>query len=602
MKEIMKIKLLLFGLLALTFSGCKKFLEEDLQLVRSEDQIYTDPVFAQGFVLQAYRTMPPYYNNSDLATDDAVANLSGNAVGNAFRQIATGSWTPTNLTLSVWNGSYSAILYVNQFLAKSNKSRFANDPGANKLLNYRMRGEAFGLRALHMYFLLRQHGGVTADGQLMGVPIITDYQDPATTDFNQPRATFDACVKQIYRDLDSAEYYLPMEYVDLTAANQIPAQYASITQNPGAYNQAMGKRFRQLFNGLIAKSIRSRVALLAASPAFQHASNSATWEQAANAAAKVVRYRDSLAGVIGTGRGLPANGFTYYSNASEVDNLSEGVNPAEIIWREVRQTNNSDREAQNFPPTLFGNGLINPTQNLVEAFPTVDGYPISVSTTYSASNPYANRDPRLRTYIMYNAHPDYAAIRTGSQSGTADGINVRSTSTRTGYYLRKTLRSDVSLTPGSVTGKNRYTPRIRYTEIYLNYAEAANEAWGPKGNGPNGFSAYSVIKAIRQRAGVGGANDPYLEECAADPIKMRELIKNERRLELCFEGFRFWDIRRWNESLTKLNEMARGMDVNGSVYTPINVEERAYQSHMIYGPVPYSEVLKYSNLKQNAKW
>ena len=598
----MKIKLILFGFLALTFGGCKKFLEEDLQLVRTEDQIYTDPVFAQGFVLQAYRTIPPYYNNSDLATDDAVANLSGNAVGNAFRQIATGSWTATNPTLSVWNGSYSAISYVNQFLAKSNKSRFANDPAANKLLNLRMRGEAFGLRALHMYFLLRQHAGFTSDGQLMGVPIITDYQDPATTDFNQPRATFDACVKQIYRDLDSAEYYLPKEYVDITAASQIPAQFASITQSPGSYNQAMGKRFRQLFNGLIAQSFRSKVALLAASPAFKHASNSATWEQAANAAAKVVRYRDSLSGVIGTGRGLPANGFTFYNNALEIDGLSEGVNPAEIIWREVRQTNNSDREALNFPPSLFGNGLINPTQNLVEAFPTVDGYPISTSTTYSASNPYANRDPRLRTYIMYNAHPDYTAIRTGSQSGTADGINVRSTSTRTGYYLRKTLRSDVTLTPGSVTGKNRYTPRIRYTEIYLNYAEAANEAWGPKGNGPNGFSAYNVIKAIRQRAGVGGANDPYLEECAADPIKMRELIKNERRLELCFEGFRFWDLRRWNESLTKLNETARGMDVNGSIYTPINVEERAYQSHMIYGPIPYSEVLKYGNLKQNDKW
>jgi len=591
----MKIKLLIFGLIALTFSGCKKLVEEDLQLVRSVDQIYTDPVFAQGFVLQAYRTIPAYYNNSDLATDDAVANIQSNA----FSQLATGSWTPTNLTLSVWNGSYSAILYVNQFLANSNKARFATDPAANKLLNYRMRGEAFGLRALHMYFLLRHHAGVTADGQLMGVPIVTDFQDPASTDFNQPRATFDACVKQIYSDLDSAEYYLPTEYVNITTASQVPAQYASITQTPAVYNQAMGQAFRQLFNGLIAKSFRARTALLAASPAFQHASNPATWEQAANAAAAVITYKGGPNALVPPA-GQPS-GHTFYDNRTEIDALSLGSNPTEMIWREVRQNTNSDREAQNFPPSLFGNGLINPTENLVEAFPMLNGYPIGPgSSTYVASNPYANRDPRLRAYVLYNEHPDHTTIKTGSQSGSADGINARTTSTRTGYYLKKTLRWDVSLTPGAVTGRNRYTPRIRYTEICLDYAEAANEAWGPKGTGPNSFSAYDVIKQIRTRAGVGTTNNhAYLEECAADKAKMRELIKNERRLELSFEGFRFWDLRRWKDDL---NMAARGMDVNGTVYAPITVEARSFQNHMIYGPIPNSEVLKYNNLKQNANW
>ena len=80
--------------------------------------------------------------------------------------------------------------------------------------------------------------------------------------------------------------------------------------------------------------------------------------------------------------------------------------------------------------------------------------------------------------------------------------------------------------------------------MYLAYAEAANEAWGPKGDNGNGYSAYDVIKAIRKRAGIGGTSDPYLEQCAGDRDKMANLIRNERRLELCFEGFRFWDIRR----------------------------------------------------------
>lgn len=589
----MKIKLLILGLIALTFSGCKKLLEEDLQNVRSEENMYTDPIFAQGFVLQTYRLIPAYYNNSDLASDDAVANVRNNA----FSQIATGSWTPTNLTLSVWNQSYAGILYVNQFLEHSNNVKWANDSSANKLLNFRMRGEAFGLRALHMYNLLRNHAGVTPDGQLMGVPIITEFQEPTSADFNQPRATFDACVKQIYKDLDSAEYYLPLEYRQITNVSQIPAQYASITQSPEIYNQAMGEKFRQLFNGLIARSFRSRTALLAASPAFEHPTNPATWEQAANAAAAIVQYK-------GGPNSLPANGYTFYDNRTEIDALSLGNNPPEIIWREVRQNTVSARETENYPPSLFGNGLINPTENLVEAFPMASGYPIGHgNSAYNANSPYANRDPRLRAYIMYDGHPDLTTLRTGSQSGSADGINVRTTSTLTGYYIRKTLRWDVNLTPGSVTGRNRYTPRIRYTEMFLNYAEAANEAWGPKGTGPNTFSAYDVIKAIRTRASVGTANNhAYLEECATDKAKMRELIKNERRLELSFEGFRFWDLRRWKESTSKLNETARGMDVNGNVFTPISVQERVFQDYMIYGPVPNSEVLKYSQLMQNAGW
>ncbi|MEO8950026.1 MAG: RagB/SusD family nutrient uptake outer membrane protein, partial [Mucilaginibacter sp.] len=145
-------------------------------------------------------------------------------------------------------------------------------------------------------------------------------------------------------------------------------------------------------------------------------------------------------------------------------------------------------------------------------------------------------------------------------------------------------------------------PRMRYTEIYLDYAEAANEAYGPIGTGPQSYSAYDVIKAIRKRA-LGLATDPYLEEIKGDQSKMRDLIRNERRLELCFESFRFWDLRRWKVDITKLNETVQGMDVNGTIYTPLNsVETRAYQDYMYYGPIPNSEILKYNALIQNAGW
>lgn len=82
---------------------------------------------------------------------------------------------------------------------------------------------------------------------------------------------------------------------------------------------------------------------------------------------------------------------------------------------------------------------------------------------------------------------------------------------------------------------------------------------GTKGKGTHNYSAYDVIKAIRERAGIGEfGEDPYLDECAGSKEKMRELIRNERRLELCFENKRFSDLRRWK---APLNEAVRGIEI-----------------------------------------
>jgi hypothetical protein len=84
---------------------------------------------------------------------------------------------------------------------------------------------------------------------------------------------------------------------------------------------------------------------------------------------------------------------------------------------------------------------------------------------------------------------------------------------------------------------------------------------------------------------------------------MRELIRNERRLELCFENHRFWDLRRWKANL---NEAAKGVKITtkgeGFAYEYFTVEDRKYQDYMIYGPIPYSELIKWGNLQQNDGW
>ncbi len=165
-------------------------------------------------------------------------------------------------------------------------------------------------------------------------------------------------------------------------------------------------------------------------------------------------------------------------------------------------------------------------------------------------------------------------ITTGVYGTNNDALNAeQGYSTRTGYYMRKLLRAKCNVDPSVNTTQNHVTARIRFTEIYLAYAEAANEAWGPT-DSRKGYSAYDVIKAIRSRAGIGqNGTDPYLESARASKDAMRELIRNERRIELCFEGMRFWDLRRWKADL---NEPARGMRItnaNGALnYEVIDVE------------------------------
>jgi hypothetical protein len=190
-------------------------------------------------------------------------------------------------------------------------------------------------------------------------------------------------------------------------------------------------------------------------------------------------------------------------------------------------------------------------------------------------------------------------INTSLNSTTDDGLNkVQNFSTRTGYYLLKWLRVNIDMNPSKPTTAIHFYTHLRYTELYLNFAEAANEAWGPNGDPNNlGFNARTIIGAIRKRAGIATA-DPYLASIT-DKVAMRELIRNERRLELCFEGHRFWDLRRWNLDLT---EKAKGVSIDTGVYTTIVVENRAFPPYAVYGPIPLQETLKYPELIQNKGW
>jgi len=591
MKEMKNI-IGVFVLLTVLFSGCDDLFDPAIQNNRDLESGYNEPRFAQGLIINGYARIPTNgWTFSDMATDDAVSNNETNA----YFTVATGQWAADNNPLNQWTNSKAAIQYLNLMLETADSVSFTiENPLIDRLFADRIKGEAYGLRALFMYYLLQAHGGY-AGGDLLGVQVLTESQD-LTSEFNVPRNTFEQCMQQLYADVERALELLPEDFENISSVNMMPQRYSALGATVNDFNRVFGEDARQLLSGRIARAIRAQAALMAASPAFS-SDNSTTWADAARYAAEVLDLKGGVSG-------LSPTGVTWYSNVSEINNIGGGVNPGEILWRTSIGGVSSNLEAAHFPPTQFGNGLLNPTQNLVDAFPTVNGYPIThPSSGFDPSNPYAGRDPRLRHFIIYNgntAGPNNQAINTTADGGTNDGLNVVEVSTRTGYYMRKLLRQDVNLNPVSVNGQLHVNPRIRYTEIYLIYAEAANEAYGPTGTGGHGYSAYDVIRAIRQRAGIGLTNgDAYLESVKNDQDAMRELIRNERRLELCFEGFRFWDLRRWDKNLT---EPARGIRIQGGVAQVINVENRVYGPHMKYGPVPLSEVLKYSSLRQNTGW
>ena len=202
-----------------------------------------------------------------------------------------------------------------------------------------------------------------------------------------------------------------------------------------------------------------------------------------------------------------------------------------------------------------------PTQNAVDKFETIWGEPLNTQADrdaataaghYNEQNPYEFRDPRFYIDIIYNTAPlpSYGTAKIYYQ--TVNGKTSYSQlldeaylgTTKTGYYSRKRWGGQSTLdrtTP-------QYTdPLIRLGELYLNYAEASNEAYGPSAIGvPDAtMNAVQAINLIRSRIG----QPDVLPKFITDKETFRPRIKNERTVELMQEGGHYYfDIRRWMDA------------------------------------------------------
>lgn len=565
------------------FAACDDPLNPEENFRNNLESVLMSPAKAEGIMLYGYTQMPyitPRFD--DVATDDAVSNNPANT----YRTMATGGWSSLSNAQDMWTQCNRGIMNLNRFFTivdeigwKPSNERLA------KAFKSLYTGEAYALRGILKYFELRNHAGVSADGELLGIPIYNEYVTDLAT-FSEPRKTFTESVQSIMDDFTEALKYIPMDYGDVTS---VPSAYNYLSLDE--YNNIFGDQRRQKVSGRIVKAFQARVALLAASPAFNQSNTASLWETAAKYAGDLLKDIGGIAGLDPTGNvfWLPAQITAAKLRTGDNKDLPE------IIWRRYMRSFR-DWEQDNYPPTVYGYGRINPTQNFVDAFPMKNGYPIDdAASGYDPQNPYANRDPRLAQIVVLDGSKVRGSVINSLTGSSNDLANKMQYSTRTGYYLRKHLNENVNVQTGKQNTQEHIEPIIRYTEIFLDYAEAANEAWGPDGKGSYGFSARDVVAAIRKRAGIN--EDAYLATVSSKE-DMRKLIRNERRIELSFEGFRFWDLRRWNVAL---DEPAMGVELNDGVYTEVEVEDRAYKPYMVYGPIPYNEVLKFGFV-QNKGW
>jgi hypothetical protein len=553
----------------------------------------------QGLVGSCYDNMPWNYDDNegvflDVATDDAVSTDPGRNT----RRMAVGSLTNGNDPfLTYWDRDYRSIRQVNLFLKdrRGFNTKFLIQANVDSVVRYRLQGEAFGLRAWFYWDLLQKFGGKgISQGRMLGVPIILE---PIVIGevTNLSRNTYDQCVNQIIADCDSAIKYLPIAHRDF------------LVTNPSFLNYAGGRYWGRL-DGITMKAIKSNVYLTWASPLFNASNDITRWEKAAQYAKEVMDFKINV-------DGARTGGFKKENAVNWLD-----PNSGEIVFSARYSSGNDAMERLFYPGGFQGTGSLGATQELVDAFPMMTGYPISDSRSlYNAKDPYANRDPRFYSNIFCNM-AQAKRITTNAvmytfenwANGGKDAVGVVPTNSLTNYHIKKYVYMGLNWADGTINRQPHTKMFIRWTHMVLNFAEAANKVVGPTDAAKFGISAKEAMSYLRTRKTYDGAalyttaTDLYLNEVSSDAAKFNDFVKNERRIETCFEGKRFYDLRRWSTNLTELNKSVHKADIqkntDGTFTYDLTKEAEVRTYKSAYLPIPYNEVLRMSNLEQNEGW
>jgi hypothetical protein len=568
-------KILFIAPFVALLAACNFLEPEALSLTTGQD-VFSNYSNVRSLRYNMFTFLPDGYaniSNSWLAsaTDDA------EEVGETenIQNFNTGNWNMYSNPDNVWSKNYQGIRKTWDFLQGTDTITWIeykiNDQVTYAARMQQMkfwRAEAKFLQAFFYFELLKRYGGVPIVNHKL--QIIEDYDYMVTA----KRDSFSRCVNYIAALCDSAAKYLPVKQTEVANTDWgVPTKGAALALKARTLLYAASDLFNQTGN---------------ANPVIGYTDSRRTerWVRAAVANKAILNLMSAVP-------------YSFQSTYSALF-LLKTVRSNEVIF-EKRYPASNTFETLNYPIGYqTGKTGTCPTQNLVDSYEMTNGNTFDWSNAAMAANPYANRDPRLSQTVIVN-NSIWKSANVQLWQGGANGKPIYHAS-KTGYYLKKYVDESLNLTTGLTSAKQWIY--FRLSEIYLNYAEAMNEAYGPSATDTLKISALQSVNAVRTRAGIAMPAFPV----TLTKEVLRDKIRNERRVELAFEDHRYWDVRRWKIAGNSLGAVIRGViilkDNNGIfTYTPFDLEKRVFDQKMYLYPIPQSEIVKGNgNMVQNPGW
>lgn len=553
----MKHHILIATALVLSMSSCGDFLDTSLDTNQTNETLATNRGSIWAFANAFYA--PIHYGYSAIdgnvfasASDEAQQASTSSDVLYFNKGMINANVNPLAYR---YNNCYEGIRAANYFLdyVADGKGKALLELNRNLItdaVNYQR-----DLQSLDWYIAEAHIAKAYYYAELIkmygGMPIVEKTMQQSGGEMVS-RSSYDECVEYIVNEIDT--------WKDKLALN---------------WNDFADREGRFTLGAALA--IKARVLLYAASPLHNPTDDNAKWVRAAQAANEFLTCSD-------ISYGLDANYGNYFKGETSL------TSPETIFL--VRREASNNLEKANYPiATPGGKSGVCPTENLVSQYEYI-GEP-------DANNPYANRDPRLVASIVTNGSL-WNGRTIAEAPGEIDDM-AQANASPTGYYLKKFLTDELNLIQGQTAQHNWVA--IRYAEVLLNYAEAMNEAFGPNAV-PQGYvmSAKEALQKVRDRASVSlpAVNTSSIET-------FRNAVKHERQIELAFEDHRYWDLLRWKDAMTVLNQPVNGVKVSKSgdtySYSVVNVAPRVFYERNYYLPIMRSEIENSNGtLEQNPKY
>lgn len=528
----------------------------------SKEEVLSNIDRVQQLATQVYSYLPHDFCNTaggamqDAVTDDAIHIYESSAI----QRFVNGTWSANYTVDDVFSKYYNAIHDANFYLENCVGLTFDDwkysDNFEGKYKNYlNYEYEVRFLRAFYYFELVKRY---------RNIPLLTKTLTQEEANKAQPA------------DAATILDFIISECAEL--GKILPANYDNMYGGKDSNLQHVTKG--------MALALKSRATLYLASPLYS-ANDVQKWKNAAQAAYDIISDVNAL------GYGLDEKYANLYGTTN---NQSKEV----IMCRPTGS--NTSFESSNFPMGVAGGRTSTcPTENLVSAYEMIDGSAFDWSNPAMATDPYANRDPRLAMTVVYNGM-SWPKTPVEIFEGGKNGQPIQNATT-TGYYLKKYVNNSITFESGQTTTSQPHNWILfRYAEILLNYAEAMVNAYDdPDYTGSYSLSARDAVNMVRAR---GDVNMPAYPEnmSKADFLKR---LKNERRVEFAFEGHRFWDLRRWKEldDMENIYKVKVIKQTDGTVqYTKELLTTYNISDKMYFYPIANGELFKNDQLVQNTDW